>query len=146
MVLATAPETPAQRPDAQAADEREPAAEDTANAKTIRPGDTLVIEITVPEGVSRTHLLEGRRAVVLDRFGRLTLPGLVDIPLAGLNAAQASLRLRAEPVLDGMDVEITRLTLVPTGRDALQPFGYEIFRQGQAGFYPLVGVSVPGSG
>src|SRR5690606_39390356 len=38
---------------------------------TIQPGATLIIDIRVPEGKSRSHLLEGRRAVVLDRYGRL---------------------------------------------------------------------------
>src|SRR5690606_29316284 len=75
---------------------------------------------------------------------QLTLPGLVEIPLAGLDAEQAALRLRAEPLLQGMEVEITRLTLTATGRAALKPFGYEIFRQPQDPYYPSDRVQVPG--
>ena len=141
------PQPAAQRPDSpvmtppldlQAQMEQEQA------RKTIVAGDTLIVEVRFPEGESGTHLLEGRRAVVLDRLGQLTLPGLVDIPLAGLDAEQAALRLMAEPVLDGMVVTVTRLTLTPTGRDALKPFGYNIFSATPMLTYPTSGVSVPG--
>ena len=119
-------------------------AEAKALRETIVPGDTLVVDIRFPEGESGSHLLAGRRVVTLDRLGHLTLPGLSEIPLAGLNAEQAGLRLMAEPVLNGMVVKVTRLTLTATGRDALQPFGYNIFRETQSGFYPTMGAPVPG--
>ncbi|MEX0900448.1 MAG: SLBB domain-containing protein [Gammaproteobacteria bacterium] len=126
--------------------------------ETIQPGDTLVIDIRDPREVRsledldrprptrdpsiERHLLDGTHAIQLDRMGQLSLPGLSDIPLAGLNAEQAALRLSAEPALAGQVIRVTRLTLTETGRDALKPFGYEIFRQTQR--YPLSTTTVPG--
>ena len=82
---------PAEGTERAAAPAEQPAeAEPEADVETIRAGDTLVIEIRRPEdSTASAHLLEGRRAVILDRFGRLNLPGLTDIPLAGLDAEQA---------------------------------------------------------
>lgn len=112
-----------------------------ADPRIIQPGDTLIVEVMrtledqFAEETARepspepANLLLGRHTVQLDRYGQLTLPGLDDIPLAGLDSDQAAMRLMAEPPLADTVVMVTRLTLVPTGRDALEPFGYQIFRR-----------------
>lgn len=131
--------------------------DDAEPPTVIRPDDTLVIEIAhppLPEDatpeqrlVPRRHLLQGRHVVQLDRFGRLSMPGLRNVPLAGLRAEQAELRLMAEPALQDMEVLVTRLTLKPQGREALEPFGYEIFQRGQSRLsllgWPDSGASLP---
>lgn len=64
----------------------------------------------------------------LDELGRLLLPGVEAIELAGLTEEQARLRLLSEPALENHVVSVARLPLAPVGTDALEPFGYELFR------------------
>ncbi len=103
--------------------------------------DTLVLEVsdrvtdapTLSEAVQegrnalRQRLLNGN-PYQLDALGRLALPGVGDIALAGLTERQASLRLAAEPSLSLLSISVSRLPLEPMGVEALEPFGYEIFQ------------------
>ena len=101
-------------------------------------GDTLVIEFQAradaeltPEGQRLREEFRDRLAAAnpftLDSSGFLYLPGVPAIALAGLNAEQATTRLRAEPALAAVDVTVTFLPLEPVGTEALQPFGYDLF-------------------
>src|SRR5690606_28132472 len=94
--------------------------------------DWLVVEFTrredVETGLSTDELAElddfERRLkegnpYQLDRSGRLLLPGVPPIALAGLDVDQATVRLRTEPGLQQFDVAITMLPLEPLGREAL---------------------------
>lgn len=67
----------------------------------------------------------------LDELGRLLLPGVAAIELAGLDEEQARLRLLSEPALENHVVSIARLPLEPVGTKALKPFGYDLFRSKQ---------------
>ena len=78
--------------------------------------------------------------------GMLDLPGFAPIPLLGLTAADATLRLSVVPAFQYLQVRLTLLPLQKTGEAALKPFGYDVFRQ-EASTYltlnPLSNVPVP---
>lgn len=86
-----------------------------------------------------------RNPYLLDRDGVLQLPGLRPIPLAGLTEDEATARLKAEPSLLKLQVELKRLPLERVGNDALKPFGYELFNERVSTFAPGVDVPVPGN-
>src|SRR6202041_3556028 len=73
----------------------------------------------------------------LNRFGVLELPGLPAIPLAGLTASEATKRLAADPELSAWFVRVVLLRLVPTGQQALKPFGYDLFEGVPSTFAPV---------
>ncbi|HEX3845746.1 MAG TPA: SLBB domain-containing protein [Steroidobacteraceae bacterium] len=75
--------------------------------------------------------------------GVLELPGLPAIPLAGLTAAEASKRLGADPDLQDFAVRLSLLRLVPTGKEALKPFGYDLFEGEPSTFAPVADIQVP---
>lgn len=77
----------------------------------------------------------------LDDSGFLHLPGILPIRLAGLDVAQANVRLRAEPALAGFQVSLTLLPLDPVGVDALEKFGYDFFRSARGSEH--IDLSVP---
>jgi polysaccharide biosynthesis/export protein len=74
-------------------------------------------------------LMRARNPYQLDRSGVLQLPGFRPIPLLGLNEEQATKRLAAEPDLDGIDIELTRLPLKKIGPEGLKAFGYDLFEE-----------------
>jgi protein involved in polysaccharide export with SLBB domain len=88
-------------------------------------------------------LLLGAATYALDRDGQLRLPGVATIPLAGLNERQAARRIEAEPVLRPLLAEVLLLPLEKFGVDALEPFGYELFRDYATTFVPSTDVPVP---
>src|SRR5580658_10046084 len=69
----------------------------------------------------------GSNPYKLNRFGILELPGLPATPLAGLTASEATKRLSADPELNDFFVRVTLLRLMPSGQEALKPFGYDLF-------------------
>jgi len=79
----------------------------------------------------------------LNRFGVLELPGLPAIPLAGLTAFEATKRLGADPDLSDYFVRVTLLRLLPTGQEALKPFGYDLFEGVPSTFAPVSDIQVP---
>jgi protein involved in polysaccharide export with SLBB domain len=122
-----------------------PAATPTGSAATNAPGG--------PEG-SRTEdetrrqhdlmkLIRSKNPYQLSRDGALTLPGFAPIPLLGLTEDQASLRLKVEPVFDGLEIRLTRLPLKKTGAEGLKPFGYDLFDRELSTFAPVTNVPVP---
>jgi polysaccharide biosynthesis/export protein len=74
-------------------------------------------------------LIRGRNPYQLDRSGVLQLPGFKPIQLLGLNEEQATKRLAAEPNLDGIQIELTRLPLKKVGTAGLKAFGYDLFEE-----------------
>lgn len=121
----------------------------------LRPLDTLVIEFTLPppagdavvlqtpEDRARVEELRTRLArgnpYQLDRAGRLFMPGVRAIELAGLNVDEATVRVKTEPELSPFSIVVTFLPLVP----AVKPFGYDLFRQQRRGFTQTFDVPVP---
>jgi polysaccharide export outer membrane protein len=79
----------------------------------------------------------------LNRFGVLELPGLPAIPMAGLTASEATRRLGADPDLAQFFVKLTLLRLLPTGQEALKPFGYDLFEGAPSTFAPVSDIQVP---
>jgi polysaccharide biosynthesis/export protein len=79
----------------------------------------------------------------LDGRGDLLLPGVQPIALAGLNVDQATVRLSAETSLRPFTVVLTRLPLEPIGTEALEPFGYDLFKRVPSTFAPATDIPVP---
>lgn len=79
----------------------------------------------------------------LNRHGAIDLPGLGSVPLAGLTVLQATQRLAIEPFLRDFRIRITLLPLEPTDKDALKPFGYDLFSGVPSTFAPITDVPVP---
>jgi polysaccharide biosynthesis/export protein len=79
----------------------------------------------------------------LNRFGVLELPGLPAIPVAGLTASEATRRLSADPELREYFVRLTLLRVMPTGQEALKPFGYDLFEGVPSTFAPVSDIQVP---
>jgi polysaccharide export outer membrane protein len=88
-------------------------------------------------------LVRERNPYRLDREGVLQLPGFRPIPLAGLTDREAAIRLRAEPALLDLQIDIKRLPLVKTGSESLKPFGHELFSRKVSTFAPGTDVPVP---
>ena len=79
----------------------------------------------------------------LTSFGVLELPGLPAIPLAGLTSSEATKRLGADPDLVDYAVRLTLLRLMPSGNEALKPFGYDLFEGEPSTFAPVSDIQVP---
>jgi protein involved in polysaccharide export with SLBB domain len=118
------------------------------------PLDTLVIEFARrASAVTQTseedlldlqERMEDGNPYRLDDSGRLYLPGVPAIELAGLDVDEATIRVRAERQLRPFDVIITRLPLVPIGTEALEPFGYDLFGDDvPSTFAPVTDIPVP---
>jgi polysaccharide biosynthesis/export protein len=124
----------------------------------LEPGDTMVIQFQSREDDPRALLrtaeeqeelmqfldrLEEANPYELDDDGRLYLPGVPAIPLAGLDVDQATVRVQAETALRPFTIIVTFLPLEPVGRAALEPFGYDLFERSRRAFLPQTDVPVP---
>jgi len=89
------------------------------------------------------RLIRSRNPYQLSRDGVLNLPGFAGIPLGGLIEDLATLRLKVEPALAGLDLRVTRLPLTKSGTAALKPFGYDLFLRAPSTFAPVTNVPVP---
>ena len=132
-------------------------ADDPDNPR-LRPGGTLVIDLELraeplptlaqdlvdPQEVAefRDRLAKGN-PYQLDSLGRLLMPGVPAISLAGLDVDQATVRVKAEPALRPFDVIVTFLPLEPVGTAALEPFGYDLFERNGRAFTPSNNLPVP---
>ena len=116
----------------------------------LRPGDTLIIDLTLRNTTTATDRLnELRNRIVvrnpyrLDPAGQLLLPGFEPLMMAGVSEELASKRLGADKDFTEFIVKITRLQLAPVGDEALKPFGYDIFTDAESTFAPAVDIPVP---
>ena len=89
------------------------------------------------------NMVRAKNPYQLSTDGVLTLPGFVGIPLLGLTEDQATLRLRVEPGLQGLETRVTRLPIKKTGPQTLKPFGYDLFSRSPSTFAPVTNVPVP---
>jgi protein involved in polysaccharide export with SLBB domain len=87
--------------------------------------------------------IRGRNPYELDGNGRLQLPGIPGMELAGLTEDLATRRVSAEPAFEKLQIKITRLPLEKTGRDALKPFGYDLFDNSLLSLLPTLNTPVP---
>ncbi len=122
--------------------------------KIIEGGETLVVELIFKlelqeEEIEMALQDPDLRAVIgshyyqLDSDGVLELRGLARVPLAGLGEEEIATRLGAEPDLELFDVTATILAVLPSGKDALVRFGYDIFEGVPTTFAPATDVPVP---
>lgn len=121
----------------------------------IAPGSVLLISVAKPEEdvtdseEQRAILLNRRDRILhanpyrIDQQGRLTLPVLPNISLAGLSPEEAAQRLTADPRLRGLVFEVALLPIEPSGSEALRPFGYDLFREVPTTFAPATDIPVP---
>ncbi len=110
--------------------------------------DHIVLEFTLREDADDIKIkaieeLEGRHFHRLDYLGRLELPFLEPIMLAGLTEEEGALRLASEALLKEFEVVLNLLPIEPTGRLALQPFGYQLFEGKPSTFAPATDIPVP---
>jgi len=91
----------------------------------------------------RKRILSGN-PYQLNHSGVLEIPGIPAIPLAGLTAFEATRRLRVDPQLStDYSVSLTLLRLLPSGDEALKPFGYDLFKGLPSTFAPVSDIQVP---
>lgn len=111
-------------------------------------GDTLVIAFEADPARPAANLavadrLDASNPYELDDLGRVMLPGVGQVALAGLTPREAAIRLGAEEDLRGLRISITRLPLDRLGLDGLMPFGYDLFEGVPSTFAPVSDVPVP---
>lgn len=116
-------------------------------------GETLIVsfdtdelepaELEELETQPALSALAGTRTYELTASGELLLPGVASIVLAGLTDEEITRRLGAEPTLAVFEIEAQILPLAPTGVDALEYFGYELFSDVPTTFAPATDVPVP---
>lgn len=117
-------------------------------------GSRLVINFTLKEDLTPQEVAEVENDPVLDRLkgshifilddeGVLTLQGLEVIPLLGLTEEDVESRLGAEPYLANFEIDARILSGELTGKEALQPFGYDLFESEETTFDPPIGGPVP---
>ena len=87
--------------------------------------------------------LQGSHFYQLDENAVLSLPGLVEIPLMGLDDGAITRRLGAVPALQAFNVSAVLLNEQPTGVEALKLFGYDLFQNNEVGFDPPMAGPVP---
>jgi protein involved in polysaccharide export with SLBB domain len=135
--------------------------EEIESEDSLRADDTLVIEFeirgTEPTASAGNILapaatealgeflvrLEGGNPYQLNGSGQLYLPGVPAIALAGLNIDQATTRLRAARELRPFNLTITHLPLEPVGTDALEAYGYSLFRGERSSFAQTSEMNIP---
>lgn len=126
----------------------------------LAPNSTVIVRLELPEEVPpnpelrrrfeeqvllnpRLGALEGAATYELDALGRIQFPGVARIPLAGLTEEEAARRIEAEPALRLFEAEVRLLPLERFGVEALEPFGYELFKGAPLTFAPATDVPVP---
>jgi polysaccharide biosynthesis/export protein len=87
--------------------------------------------------------IRARNPYQLDSNGQLVLPGIPAMALAGLTEDLATRRVSAEPAFEKLSIRLTRLPLDKSGKDALKPFGYDLFDNSLASFLPMLNLPVP---
>jgi protein involved in polysaccharide export with SLBB domain len=87
--------------------------------------------------------IRSRNPYELDTNGRLQLPGMPGMELAGLTEDLATRRVSAEPAFEKLQIKLTRLPLDKTGKEALKPFGYDLFDNSMLSLMPTLNAPVP---
>lgn len=135
---------PTSMPRTDAADDSGPTLELLAPEPRLRAGDSLLLTVTSRDAADRAssefrQQILARNPFRLDRTGRLLLPGPIAIVIAGLTAEEATRRLNAESVLQGVQF---RVELLPVDAE-LKPFGYDLFTSVPTTFAPATDIPVP---
>lgn len=125
-----------------------PEDQDPEARERLRAGDTLVIALEAEPGRKGADVVarvEAANPYQLDELGRVLLPGIGAIQLAGLTPREAVIRLGVEEDLRGLSMTITRLPLDRLGIAGLEPFGYDLFEGVPSTFAPVSDIPVPAS-
>ena len=116
----------------------------------LAPNDTILIDYQADESLSLDESTLARIAYILDqklhkldKNGRVQLPIIGTVVLAGLNEREAARRLVSEPLLADVGVTVKVLPVQPQGISALRRFGYDAFTDAASGFVPVVQMPVP---
>lgn len=135
----------------------------TSTDVALKAGDTVVIEFALREDMTPSgqaaatnansddeidlaeflERLQDGNPYQLDTTGRLYLPGVPAIELAGLDVDQATTRISAARELRPFMVSFTYLPLEPVGTASLEPFGYDLFQNSPTTFAPVTNIPVP---
>jgi polysaccharide export outer membrane protein len=136
----------------------EPVQPEEPELRRLEPGDTIIVRLDLPEDLEisdrrelekqlqedeRLNNLRGSRTYSLNGQGMLVFPGIASIRLAGLSEEEAASRLTAEKVFDIFEADVLYLPLAMTGQDALEPFGYLLFKGVPVTFAPATDIPVP---
>ncbi|HEU4428987.1 MAG TPA: SLBB domain-containing protein [Myxococcota bacterium] len=119
-----------------------------ATPDALEAGSSVLIDLTPRELADARHealreRIQRGNPYLLDRLGRLELPGFEPLPLGGLDEELAAARLATDPELAAFAIRVKRLPLQRTGADALRPFGYELFTDAPSTFAPAPDTPVP---
>jgi polysaccharide export outer membrane protein len=87
--------------------------------------------------------MRARNPYQLDGSGQLLLPGIPAMELAGLTEDLATRRVSAEPAFEKLQIRLTRLPLDKIGKEALKPFGYDLFDNSLLSLLPTLNTPVP---
>jgi polysaccharide export outer membrane protein len=79
----------------------------------------------------------------IDKTGELHLPGIPAMVIAGLTEDLATKRVSAYPAFSKVQITLTRLPVEKFGKDALKPFGYDLFDNSVVGLLPKLNQPVP---
>jgi polysaccharide export outer membrane protein len=79
----------------------------------------------------------------LDKDGNLRLPGIPPMAIAGLTEDLATRRVSANIAFERLQISLTRLPIDKSGKDALKPFGYDLFENSSVGLLPMLNLPVP---
>lgn len=79
----------------------------------------------------------------VDKDGNLRLPGIPPMAIAGLTEDLATRRVGANVAFEKVQVTLVRLPIDKTGKDALKPFGYDLFDNSTVGLLPTTNLPVP---
>ncbi|MDH3768504.1 MAG: SLBB domain-containing protein, partial [Gammaproteobacteria bacterium] len=122
----------------------------------IAADSTIVVSVKLAQNLSarqreeikkdlppRLAALLGSSVFELNRSGVLVIDDYYSIPLSGLLAEEAAVRIKAEPDFRRFEIEVSLLPLDPTGVAALPRFGYELFAGVPTTFAPATDIPVP---
>lgn len=116
-------------------------------ATLVQEAPLRTIEQLEAEEKQRIEQLIGRirlhNPYMVDMRGQLSLPGIPPLAIAGLTEALATKRVSAEPAFEKVSIILTRLPIDKFGREALKPFGYDLFENSTVGLLPMLNLPVP---
>jgi polysaccharide export outer membrane protein len=79
----------------------------------------------------------------VDKNGELHLPGIPAMVIAGLTEDLATKRVAAYPAFLKVQITLTRLPVEKFGKEALKPFGYDLFDNSVVGLLPKLNQPAP---
>jgi protein involved in polysaccharide export with SLBB domain len=122
------------------------------SASRIEGNSTLLLDVNLIEEIGEADIgrtTQRRDQIMagnpyrLDSEGRLVLPSLASLTLAGLSDTQATQLLNADPRLVGLRFNVTLVPVEPIGSEALKRFGYDLFDRVPTTFAPATDIPVP---